>query len=683
MLTKISFLKKKHMKKIAIFAGHLFFPADRIHTWDEKNLETGGIGGSEVWAIMLASQFQKDGNKATVFCDCDNWHFAPDGVEYIPYRNIQSVCAYADYDLLIVSRYANILLNNLKAKRIVVMAHDCVYVNCPDYTEDGLGRADAYMFQSDFQKEQLLLQYPQLKERTWFRTSQCVDEGRYNVPQKKKNKMLWSTHKRRGSKFLIEKVLPLIRKEVPDFEIEVSGYIEDTTDTYFNSPGVKVIGCLSRDELIRHQMDSKIWIYPNWGMYDDGTVIEETFCITAIENALAKNAIVVADKTCFSSTLKGYKGFVGDDCFKEGQFIIDNEDDKDKFAKELADAAIKCLKNEKYRKELADSAYDIAKDYSMENMAKSFYYAIENLGEVKDRNTKPTVKVEDVPQSHPEQLVILTALCHRFENMPEMWKSIAQNLPNDADIHVTWAICHDTVNSPTPTGDIVQFCRDNIKNGMGWLVIPVGKEEGATYGGDLFNPAIKWLKENWMKDDNPWFYILDDDNTVCPLLGELIKDMITAAKAKNKDVILTNILYENNVLAPITEEYFTISNDKKYTPWYLIPDPSQLIMRLSFIEDMGMIQSGMYYDIEIFRHLCRNKDRISFSDDWLVNGNCSNNYQTTHNAIPDKKRIHTIYGMLCSDMAKDCTLLVSNNTEKVQGIHIDADIAKEIIKKMI
>ena len=92
------------MKKIAIFAGHLFFPADSMHTWDEKNLETGGIGGSEVWAIMLASQFQKDGNKATVFCDCDNWHFAPDGVEYIPYRNIQSVCAYADYDLLIVSR---------------------------------------------------------------------------------------------------------------------------------------------------------------------------------------------------------------------------------------------------------------------------------------------------------------------------------------------------------------------------------------------------------------------------------------------------------------------------------------------------------------------------------------------------------------------------------------------------
>ena len=154
--------------------------------------------------------------------------------------------------------------------------------------------------------------------------------------------------------------------------------------------------------------------------------------------------------------------------------------------------------------------------------------------------------------------------------------------------------------------------------------------------------------------------------------------MITAAKAKNKDIILTNILYENNILAPIREEYF-----KTHTPWYLFPEPSQLIMRLSFIEDTGMIQSGEYYDVEMFRYLCENKDRISFSDDWLVNGDYSNNYQTTHNAIPDKKRIHTIYGMLCSDKAKDCTLLVSNNTEKVQGIHIDADIAKDIIKKLL
>ena len=671
------------MKKIAIFAGGLYFPPDMIHTWDERNLETGGIGGSEVWAIMLASQFQKDGNKATIFCDCDNWHFAPDGVEYIPYRNIQSVCAYADYDLLIVSRYANVLLNNIKAKRIVMMAHDCVYVDCPSYSEDGLGKSDAYMFQSDFQKEQLLISYPQLKDKTWFRTSQCVDVTRYEGTPKKKNKMLWSTHKRRGSKFLIERVLPLIRKEVPDFEIEVSGYIEDTTDTYFQNPGVKVIGCLSREELIKHQMDSKIWMYPNWGMYDDGSIIEETFCITAIENALAKNAVIVADKTCFSSTLRGYKGFVGDNCFKEGQFVIDNEEDKNKFAQELADAAIKRLKNEKYRKELANSAYDIAKEYTVENMAKSFYYVIENLEEAKDRKTKPSIKSDTTTKSHPDQLVLLTALCHRFENLPKIWKSIAQNLPNNERIHVTWAICHDTVNSPTPTDDIVQFCKDNIKNGMGWLVIPVGKEKKPTYGGNLYNPAIQWLKENWMKDENPWYYILDDDNTICPLFGELIEKMISEAKKRNKDIILTNILYENNILAPITEEYFTCKNDKGYTPWYLIPDPSQLVMRLSFIEDMGMFRDGAEYDITIFRHLLRNKDRISFSDDWLKDGDCSNNYQTTHNAIPDKQKLHTIYSMLCSYAAKDCTLLVSDNTQKTQGIHIDTETAKEIIKQLL
>ena len=80
------------MKRIAIFNGPLTMPAQYVHTWDERNLETGGIGGSEVWAIMLASQFQKDGNKATVFCDCNSFHYAADGVEYIPYRNFKSIC---------------------------------------------------------------------------------------------------------------------------------------------------------------------------------------------------------------------------------------------------------------------------------------------------------------------------------------------------------------------------------------------------------------------------------------------------------------------------------------------------------------------------------------------------------------------------------------------------------------
>lgn len=661
------------MKKIAIFNGPLTMPAEFIHTWDERNLETGGIGGSEVWAIMLASQFQKDGNKATVFCDCDNWHFAPDGVEYIPYRNLQSVCAYADYDLLIISRYANVLLNNLKAKRIIVMAHDCVYVDCPSYSEEGLGKSDAYMFQSDFQKEQLLKVYPQLKDKTWFRTEQCVDVTRYEGTPKKKNKMLWSTHKRRGSRFLIERVLPLIRKEVPDFEIEVSGYIEDTTDTYFQTPGVKVIGCLSREELIKHQMDSKIWIYPNWGMYDDGSIIEETFCITAIENALAKNAVIVADKTCFSSTLRGYKGFVGDDCFKEGQFVIDNEEDKNKFAQELADAAIKCLKNEKYRKELANSAYDIAKEYTVENMAKSFYYTIENLEEIKVRKPKPTVNIDNVPKVVPEQLVLLTAIQHCPENLPIIWKSIAQNLPNNNKIHVTWAICYDTSISTTSMDNVLQFCKDNIKNGMGWLIIPIKKENGKAMGGDFFNPAINWLKDNWMKGENPWYYILDENNTICPLFGELIENMISKAKEKNKDVILTNILHKDGGLAPIIKGAFS---------YYPIVPP-QVVMKLSLIEDMGMFKTA---NCQMFleKYLEEHHDRMLFPEDWLGEINpVKTNYQTTIGSIPPNGKIHTIYGMLCSNKAKDCTLLVSNNTEMVQSIHIDTEIAKEIISKMI
>lgn len=665
------------MKRIAIFNGPLTMPAQYVHTWDERNLETGGIGGSEVWAIMLASQFQKDGNKATVFCDCNSFHYAADGVEYIPYRNFKSICKYADYDLVIISRYADVLRDGITAKRIVLMAHDCVYVNCPTFADNTVGAADAYMFQSDFQKEQLLMFYPQLKDKTWFRTAQCVDGSRYSGTVKKKNKMLWSTHKRRGSKFLIEKILPLIRREVPDFEIEVSGYIEDTTDTYFNNPGVKVLGCLSREELAKHQMDSKIWIYPNWGMFDDGSLIDETFCITATENGLAKNAIIVADKTCFSSTLKGYTGFIGADCFPDGQYVVATEEDKERFAKACADAAIKCLKDDKYRKELADSAYKVCKEYTVENMAKSFYYTIDNIPEKKDRGIAPVVdKNQNLPKIQQKQLVVVTGLRNGFNNLPTMWKSIANNLPNSPTIHTTWAICLDTHHAPIILEQVVAFCRENIKNGMGWMVIPGGHKDNMSYGGDMLNPAIQWLKDNWMKGENPWYYILDEDNTMCATFGEKIESLIKEAEEKDKDVILTNMLYETGINAPLNENIFPVSDKDGKTMFYNLPDPSQLVMRLSFIEEIGMIRGGDDYWIPIFKNIEKNKKRVLFP-------NATDTYLTTHKAIADKKKIHLIYGMLCSDTAKDCTLLVSNNTEKMQAIRIDASEAKEIIKKMV
>lgn len=70
--------------------------------------------------------------------------------------------------------------------------------------------------------------------------------------------------------WLIENVFPEIRKQVPDFEISICGYFDDFNEPIFQQEGIKVLGNITKDELAREQMSSKIWIYPNHGINSVG-----------------------------------------------------------------------------------------------------------------------------------------------------------------------------------------------------------------------------------------------------------------------------------------------------------------------------------------------------------------------------------------------------------------------------
>lgn len=359
---------------IGIFVGELFFPPELMRKWDENNLKSGGIGGSEIWAIELSNMLESKGYHCMIFADCEKWHFASNGVEYVPYKFITDISKYQEFLCFITSRKTSILSLDIKAKTKILMLHDTLVLDAENREGLHLNSIDYIAYQSDFQKDEFIKRYGEIPNNKFFRTFQAIDQSLYsnfsNV--QKSNKMLWSTHKIRGARFLIERVLPLIKKEVPDFEIEVCGYVNDTTDDYFHADGVKILGTLTKSELVQHQKESKIWIYPNWGKYDNGWTIEETFCITAIENAMAGNALFVADKTCFSSTLKGYQGFTGTECFPSDSYILETEEQKSNFASLLAKNAIHALKDEEYRAFLAESAINACKNYTWNNAAQTF-----------------------------------------------------------------------------------------------------------------------------------------------------------------------------------------------------------------------------------------------------------------------------------------------------------------------
>lgn len=657
---------------VGIYVGGLYFPPEKMHKWDERNLYSGGIGGSEIWAIEIANKFEEDGYHCIVFADCERWHYSEKGVEYIPFNEFDDVCRYTEFKCFITSRKTYMLSENIKAEKIILMLHDPFVLFADNNDELKIKFIDKITYQSEFQKRLLREKYNVMTDEMFFQTYQAIHPEYYtNVDNiEKKNQMVWSTHKIRGARLLIEKILPKIRKFIPDFEIHVCGYADDMNDEYFKNDGVVVHGNVSKEELIQLQMESKIWIYPNWGMFEDGRINDETFCITAIENGVAKNALILADRTCFSSTLKGYSGFVGTELFN-GQDIIPQEN-IEKFTDELAHEAIILLSDEEERKRLANESYEICKQYTWERAYQSFKNEIE---EIVDENE------ERIP------LILLTGVL-RSENLDKILVSIKENLLHDKRLQVTWVICADKYNIHGSLEGIKQKCIDCQKEyqSFGWCISPVGKEGKKNYGGTLFNMPLIWVKENWFNDKNPWVYILDDDNIINPLLGEIMYTALNNANKLHKNIVYTNILYENGNMAPLCYNTMKALLDTKgYVAHYQVIDPSQIILKYSFLKEIGFYTNNMKYDEDIWKILMhRDIDKdILFPVEYGL-GNDLNKIQTTHNAISSKEDIET-WVKIAKDKRKKkyCTISICTNQEGSRCFHISDNDALEVMEKLM
>ena len=92
------------MKKvIGIYCGDFTYNGSQ---WNSATVRANGAGGSEIWAVELASAFYKLGFHVVVFCNCPEWWFDPEGVEYVPYWMFHHRKQYQHFDYFISSRRA-------------------------------------------------------------------------------------------------------------------------------------------------------------------------------------------------------------------------------------------------------------------------------------------------------------------------------------------------------------------------------------------------------------------------------------------------------------------------------------------------------------------------------------------------------------------------------------------------
>jgi len=361
------------MKIIGIYC----YVPDENFKWDERNYEQGKVGGSEIWAIELSKEFAKRGHDVYVFGNPETEHNYIVGDNAIKYKNISSfkkICSEIKFDEIILSRTVKPIIDNeiVNCDNVYIMAHDTEIVNyTPDFNID---RIKKIFYQSAFQLKVLKEKY-NIPENKFTKTFQAIDHTLYEKYSnlEKKNKMLFSQGPNRGLRMFMENVFPLIKKEIPDFEVDICSWWLEKSDvsSLYKQDGVNILNNIPREELIKRQCESKIWVYINHGYDSEYNRNEETFSITTVENAFAKNACILGPWGCFYTTLNDYDGFICADLF-DSIWEPMEYDRLEEFYKKMAEDAIKCLKDENYRLSKVKSSYDCVKDYTWENVAKTF-----------------------------------------------------------------------------------------------------------------------------------------------------------------------------------------------------------------------------------------------------------------------------------------------------------------------
>jgi GT2 family glycosyltransferase/tetratricopeptide (TPR) repeat protein len=361
-------------KRIAIYTG----PA-----WEKWNRSTvdGGMGGSETWASELAAEFSKMGFDTHVFNDCPvDGEVDRDGVTYHRHEKYLEWSQYLHVDYVILSRTCEPLKHwHLHAGHVSVMVHDIWITQDPNY-DTRQWAVNEFGCLSDWHVD-FFSKHHKVDRSKIFLTANGVREELYaNVDvSAKKNKAVYSSSPDRGLYQLLQ-MFPRIRQAVPDFELDIlyGFYNWEEAAKLRNNPaelqmieelkamasqeGVNYIGRVDKKELARRQKESKLWLYPTW--------FSETFCLTATESGLARNAVVTTPYAGLLTTLGDSPVYIqGPSTVPVEQWCYTPEY-QDAFVAE----AIKLLTDESYRQACADRVYNKVKGYTWKNAAEGWLH---------------------------------------------------------------------------------------------------------------------------------------------------------------------------------------------------------------------------------------------------------------------------------------------------------------------
>lgn len=341
--------------------------------WDEKNLASGGIGGSETAAIWMARELAKFGYQVKVFADPNTDHQDESGldVEYLRHEKFKRFAETTFIDFLICSRTVQPLHGLIHAYRKYVWIHD-VFIGSDRNMDVCLDDVTRYLVLSEWHRD-FVSEHHRIPKEKIFMTTNGIDPTRYadvNNVKKVQGQIFYSSSPDRGLDTLLY-LGEYLKDRVPNFKIKVAyGFNNWEKAVLFRNnpqevqemkslkealkrPFVEFLGRIDQNQLAKVQMESSAWLYP--------TRFHESNCITSIEAGWSKNAILASHHAGLITTVK------------DGGTLIQGDAYTSEYRQKFLDEAVRLLNNEDLLKEQQERAYQRMQRFTWANVAKQWH----------------------------------------------------------------------------------------------------------------------------------------------------------------------------------------------------------------------------------------------------------------------------------------------------------------------
>ncbi|MDR2946309.1 MAG: glycosyltransferase family 4 protein [Candidatus Adiutrix sp.] len=287
--------------KIGFYTGGQAFEGDSLE-------RGGGLGGSETAFIQVTRALARRGHRVTAFNSCEN-PGEYEGVAYHSFSNSLPILAKESFDVFVVSRYSAFFNLPFTATLKVLWNHDTL--DNPKELRMVHDEIDLFLVLSNFHKDNFLVRLPQLDDRMVVTRNgldfDLMDQSA--VPKVDPNKLIHASRPERGLKTLLADIWPRLHQWNPELKLHVCGYqlqldnlpphLKDLyrhVDTLLEStPGLVVLGGLSKRDYYRHLSESAMMLYPS--------VFPEVSCLAALEAQALGVPILTSDAFALSESV--------------------------------------------------------------------------------------------------------------------------------------------------------------------------------------------------------------------------------------------------------------------------------------------------------------------------------------------------------------------------------------------